>query len=166
MSSTDDIVKILKCDAIGYADFFAEDHDPVEYGWSITHRSEVIRVEAIIRQASADPNEAWRFFTALRDALLGAGFTLAFNCRLGVTPAEGTSPDAAPQGGHRDTPEMGNGLPGPPVIVRFRMVGSVPVTLRWAGWVAGGFDRADCVSAVPADDLVAGAGGGVHTDRG
>ncbi len=53
---------------------------------------------AVTRQASADPNEAWRFFTALRDALLGAGFTLAFNCRLGVTPAEGTSPDAAPQG--------------------------------------------------------------------
>ncbi|WP_322755767.1 MULTISPECIES: hypothetical protein [unclassified Frankia] len=97
MRSTDNIVKVLERDAIGYADLFAEDDDPVEYGWTIAHRSDVIRVEAVTRQASADPAEAWRFATALRDALLGAGFTLAFDCRLGVRPAKGSSPDGPPQ---------------------------------------------------------------------
>jgi hypothetical protein len=69
---------------------------PQDFSWKVDTNPARIGVEALTQKLSADPAEAWRTATDLRDAILALGYKLQGTCQVGVISEIGLENSAGP----------------------------------------------------------------------
>lgn len=91
-----ELLELLREQAADEGDFartLAED-----YSWKVDTNSARVHVQAVTQKLSADPEEAWRSATQLRDAILAIGYKVYSTCQVGVVseigPEDPDGPDS------------------------------------------------------------------------
>lgn len=82
MHTLNELLNLLREQAADLNDFTTP--PPQDFSWKVDTNSARIGIEALTKQLSTDPAEAWRTATVLRDAILALGYKLHGTCQVGV----------------------------------------------------------------------------------